>query len=306
MSICRIFVPLDGSDLAENALPPAVAFAAAYGAAITLLHGIEKGATGEVHAAHHLTEASEAGAYLDDVQRRFLPAGMPAECHVHASAVRNVPHSIVEHAREGNPDLIVMCAHGPERARDWLTGNIAQQVIREGFTPVLFLRAAASPKPGAQFACRSILLPLDGIPEHEETAVLAEEVARSFKAAIHLVTVVQTIGTLAGEKAATARLLPGTTEAMLDLAEENAGNHLATHLERLKAAGLQATAQVVRGDPAEELARLVMERGDDLIVMGTHGRAGSDAFWNRSTAARVLGRMNVPALLIPVKEAKSK
>jgi nucleotide-binding universal stress UspA family protein len=48
-------------------------------------------------------------------------------------------------------------------------------------------------------------------------------------------------------------------------------------------------------------AELVRVRRDDLIVLGTHGRAGSAAFWNRSVAARVLAKIKIPALLIPVR-----
>ncbi len=38
-----------------------------------------------------------------------------------------------------------------------------------------------------------------------------------------------------------------------------------------------------------------------MIVLGTHGKAGSSAFWSRSVTARVLGKIDTPALLIPVR-----
>jgi nucleotide-binding universal stress UspA family protein len=301
MTIRCLFLPLDGSDLAEAALPAGVYFAQLFGASITLFHVIEEHAPDHVHTLRHLTNAGEAEIYLRDTAARFLPADLAAERHVHSSAARDVARSIADHAAELHPDLIVLCAHGYGGPRDWLIGNIAQQVIARGTTPVLLLHPQHPPKPGDVFACRSILLPMDGVPEHERSAALAEEIAVRSKAAVHLATVVPTPDTLSGERAATGRLLPVATAAALEMAVEGAEKYLAGQCARLQAMGLQPVAQVVRGDPADELAKLARAGADDLIVLGTHGRSGTSAFWSRSVAARVLAKIETPALLIPVR-----
>jgi nucleotide-binding universal stress UspA family protein len=301
MSIRCLLLPLDGSDLAENALPAGVYFAGLFGASITLFHVIEQGAPARVHASRHLTGVEEAEAYLEEACSRYIPSGVSVERHVHALAARDVARSIVEHAAELHPDLIVLCAHGSGGPRDWLVGNIAQQVISRGSTPVLLLHPSRPSLPGAAFSCRSILLPMDGIPEHERSAEIAVEIACRSDAAVHLAMVVPTPGTLSGERASTGRLLPVSTAAALDLAAEGAGIYLGKQRERMESEGLIASAQVLRGDPAAELANLARSWKDDLIVLGTHGKAGSAAFWNRSVTARVLGKINIPALLIPVR-----
>jgi nucleotide-binding universal stress UspA family protein len=300
MTIHSLFIPLDGSDLAENALPAAAYFARLYGASVRLFHVIEKGAKSRIHSSLHLTRPAEADSYLQEAAARFFPAKIAVERHVHAAAARNVASSIVEHSVEYRQDLIILCAHGNGGARDWLIGNIAQQVISRGSTPVLLLRPSGAPKPGASFSIRSILLPLDGMPSHERGISLAEDIAGKSGAALHLARVVPTPETLAGESAAAGLLLPGSTAALLDLTEQEAGDYLHRQQQRLKAGGLKATVQTIRGDPASELAKLVRNRRDDLIVLGTHGKAGSAAFWNRSVTARVLGKIKIPALLIPV------
>jgi nucleotide-binding universal stress UspA family protein len=301
MTIRSLFLPLDGSDLAENALPAAAYFAQLYGASLTLFHVIEKGVTDRIHASHHLTRPAEAEAYLQEVAARYLPAAVTVDCHVHKTAIRNVAASIVEHSQEYDPDLILLCAHGSGGTRDWLIGNIAQQVISRGSKPVLLLRPSRAPASGASFSIRSILLPLDGLPEHERSTSLGEDIAGRCGASLHLARVVPTPETLAGESAAAGRLLPGSTAALLDLTEREAHDYLDRHRQRLLAAGLKTTIQVLRGDPADELARLVHTRMDDLIVLGTHGKSGASAFWNRSVAARVLGKIKIPALLIPIR-----
>jgi nucleotide-binding universal stress UspA family protein len=302
MNIQSILIPLDGSDLAESALPAAAYFSRANGAAVILFHVIEKGAPAQVHGSRHLTRVAEAESYLEEAGTRYLPKQNLRECHVHKAAVRDVAASIAAHAREMNPDLIILCAHGSSGPRDWLSGSIAQQVIGRGSVPVLLLRSLEPPQPGAAFALHSILLAVDTDPDHEPSREPAVELAQENGAALHLTMVVPTPATLTGESAAAGRLLPGSTAALLDLTEEGARDYLARMLEKIRARGVDASAQVLRGDPADVLASLVRGRNDDLIVMGTHGKAGSAAFWNRSVAARVLAKIKTPALLIPLRE----
>jgi hypothetical protein len=46
----------------------------------------------------------------------------------------------------------------------------------------------------------------------------------------------------------------------------------------------------------------IAEKIADIIIFGTHGRAGLDAFWNRSVAASVARRTKIPLLLISLPE----
>jgi len=40
----------------------------------------------------------------------------------------------------------------------------------------------------------------------------------------------------------------------------------------------------------------------DLIVLGTHGKTGSDAFWSGSATPKIASRSQIPLLLVPVRE----
>jgi nucleotide-binding universal stress UspA family protein len=51
----HILVPLDGSKLAEAAIPAAASLAQTLEAPVTLLHLIEQDAPQEIHRDHHLT-----------------------------------------------------------------------------------------------------------------------------------------------------------------------------------------------------------------------------------------------------------
>jgi nucleotide-binding universal stress UspA family protein len=295
----HILVPLDGSTLAEAALPAAVLLARKLGATVTLIHVIEKNAPQEIHGQPHLRDAEEAAAYLTDVARRSVPAGTQVDCHVHTAEVSDVARSIVEHARELKHDLIVMCAHGRGRALRLFLGSIAQKVVAMGSLPVLIMRPDESGDVPS-FSCTALLVPLDGGKDHEQALPVARKLAKACGAALHLAMVIPSFGTLSGAITATSRLLPGTTSQILELSVEQAEAYLAAQMETLERDGFSASAHVRRGDPAHAIADSARELQVDVIVLATHGKTGAEAFWAGSVTHKVCSRCNLPLLLVPV------
>ncbi len=296
----HLLVPLDGSRLAEAALGPAAYLSKALGAQVTLIHVIERGAPEKIHGEQHLTDPVQASAYLAEVAARAFSPGVRVAQHVHTAEVSDVARSIVEHADELGPDLVVMCTHGQGGLRTWLAGSIAQQVIGLGVTPVLLIQPdGVAATPG--FACQRLLVSLDGNPDHEQGLGIAATLARACAADLHLLTVVPTLATLSGERGTSARLLPTATSAWLDMAEEDAGAHLHQNAKDLQALALRTSTEVCRGDPATVIARTAQRVQANLIVVGTHGKRGMDAFWSGSVAAQVSSRSCVPLLLVPVR-----
>lgn len=299
----HLLVPLDGSSLAEAALPAAHYLAHTLHASITLLHVIEQSAPDQVHGEPHITEPTEAGRYLAGVARTF-PAGAPVAYHVHSIEARDVAQAIIDHAEELAVDLIVMCMHGHSGLRTWLFGTIAQRVIALGMTPVLLVNPGATESPPA-FVCRRLLAPLDGNVEHEQGLAVAVGLAQACGAEILLLMVVPTLNTLARERLATARLLPGAVAALLDLTEQDAGLYLQRHVEQLAVQGMAAAATVRRGDPAQVIVRYARQAQADLLVLGTHGKSHLDAFWSGSTTPKVSARTKAPLLLVPVHDGQA-
>ncbi|MCL4393568.1 MAG: universal stress protein, partial [Chloroflexi bacterium] len=210
----RILTPLDGSALAESVLPAAEALAACYHATLVLFHAIEQAPPATVHGERHLLSAEEAQSYLDALAARVARPGVSVETNVHPAKESDVAHSIIEHIAELDADLIALCAHGRGGLRDVLVGNIAQQVVQRGSTPVLFVRPRMESAP--RFTCRKILVALDGTPIHEPALPVAADIARACGAALHLVTVVPTTTTLSVERAGAGMFLPATMTAVPD------------------------------------------------------------------------------------------
>jgi nucleotide-binding universal stress UspA family protein len=295
----HILVPLDGSKLAEAALPAASSLASLLHASVTLIHVIEENAPGQVHGERHLTAKEEAYDYLDEIAHKAFPPDIMVDQHVHPSGVKDVARSIVEHAGEFEPDLIVMCTHGRSGLRNLLVGSIAQQVIGQGQTPVLLIHPVEDQP--VDFTCKQILVPMDAKPAHEQGLNIAVQLAKACSATLVLLTVVPTLGTLTGENAATGRLMPGTMSALLDINQESAESYLLSRINELQGNGISTTTEVWRGDPAGTIAEVAKKIKAGMVVLGTHGKAGSEAFWSGSVAPKLPGLTRVPLLFIPVK-----
>jgi nucleotide-binding universal stress UspA family protein len=296
----HILLPLDGSQLAESAIPVAAYLAEAVKAQVTLLHVIEKNAPEKIHGQRHLVNEEEACQYLADVaEGRFSPE-VEVYRHVHTDEVEKVSASIVQHSAEFDPDLIVMCAHGKSGLHDFMVGSIAQQVIAAGSVPVLLLRPEAFAD-GKFTGFQKILVALDGNPEHESGFDVVSELAAELKAEVHLIQVVPTLSTLNAKHSATGTLLPATTSALLDIDEDVAAEYLEEKLSLLNTRGIKASAEVERGDPAKEVVQSASEYDSRLIVLGTHGKSGMNAFWTGSVAPKIVEQTTLPILLVPVR-----
>jgi nucleotide-binding universal stress UspA family protein len=293
----NILVPLDGSRLSEASLGAAAVLAGRLGSSVTLLHVVEEDAPAEVHKERHLTEPNEADAYLKRTAAQLFPSSTRVETHVHAAPVADVARSIVEHAAsEFEPDLIVTCTHGRSGMHDLLFGSIAQQIVAQGTTPLLLIKPDSPP-----FKVGRILVPLDPDSGHDDSLPPAEALARSYDAQLDLLSIIPTYGTLTGEQGAASSLMPATTQAMLDLREEHARDHLDLHVDALKRLGIRGACIVARGDPAAAIIRIADQSGADLIVLSTHRKAGLGAFWSRSVAPKVAQRTKTPLLLMPLQ-----
>jgi nucleotide-binding universal stress UspA family protein len=293
----HLLVPLDGSKLAEASLPYAVTLCQVLNAAVTLIHIIEHNAPQEIHGERHLREEKEAEEYLKQVARQFFPPplGIRVSTHVHTEEVRNVARSISAHAGEMAPDLIVMCTHGESGAFN-LMGSIAQQIIGHGKTPILLVQPGEKLL-SAPVTLQKFLVALDGDAEHEQGLKTAEELAKYTHASLHLLTVIPTLGTLSGERAAAGRLLPGATSAMLDMTEECTIDYLEEKAAAVRAQGIGSKTTIRRGDPVQQI--LADSQDEDLIVLGTHGKAGINAFWAGSVAPKIVSQTRLPVLLVP-------
>lgn len=293
----HLLVALDGSPLAESALPLARVLATALAARVTLLHVLEHGAPATVHGQPHLTTAAAAETYLRPLATRLGDGGLTVETHVHPNPEHNVAASIAAHAAELDADLIVLAAHGHGGMREWLVGRIPEQVAARAGRPVLIVPARAEREVAA---VRRLMLPIDQAGEARAALPLARRLAVACEAQLVLVTVVPTPATLPGDAGAAALFLPQTTTSLLNWAEEQARAALDELADDLARAGLAITIEVRRGEPAREIVQAIVAQRADIVVLATHARVGLGGLWAGSVTPRVVAAASCPLLLVPI------
>ena len=146
----RILVPLDGSELAERALPLARSITQSSNATIHLVQAVsrlpeaEAGRSGdsilvadlERDAARQLVEAriTRGKEYIGRVAAQLEKAGIEvATALLEGGAAEN----IVDYTREHGIDLVVMSTHGFGGLKRLLLGSVTDRVIRSCEVPVL-------------------------------------------------------------------------------------------------------------------------------------------------------------------------
>lgn len=293
----QILVPLDGSSLAEAVLPYVRLLGKGPETHVFLVHLIERGAPASVHGDRHLRTVPDAEAYLANIAAMLAADGLTVQTHVDTNEAGDTAGRIVDHAVETNTDLIALCAHGQSGIGRWLFGSIAQKVLVVGVAPVLLVRPKAERRQ-ATVTLRAILTSLDGTPDAEVALPVVERIAQAIDARVHLLLVVPTAETLTGAMSSIARFSPNMTNAILDDTERVATEYLDERLGHLHDVGVEASAVVTRGDPADELVAAAKEIHADLVVMASHGRQGLAGIWAGSVGNKVLARVDGPFLLV--------
>jgi nucleotide-binding universal stress UspA family protein len=152
-----IIVPLDGSELAEEALPLANEIAAKFNSRLLLVRAIDSvaklmaqtptlldtpaAAVANVELLEEVVKAEreEATTYLTAIQTKL--AGPTTEpVIVEGSAADEISRI----AAERGAGLVVMCTHGRGGLGRLVHGSVADAVLRHGSVPVLLARPPKS------------------------------------------------------------------------------------------------------------------------------------------------------------------
>ncbi len=144
MKVDKILVPLDGSSLAEGALPKAVELAQTAGAQLLLLRAVQAHTLPGIDPTEAQVKAvREAEEYLGQVLDRLGALGLT---DAKTTVWYGPPaYAIVEAARLHKVDLIVMTTHGRSGLGRLILGSVAESVLRGTTTPILLLRVAEAP-----------------------------------------------------------------------------------------------------------------------------------------------------------------
>jgi glycine betaine transporter len=143
METQHYLVPLDFSEHAEKALQYAIELAQKVSARLTLLHVIHTMPLGvtEMGASLPYSYLQEMEADIAQAMDTYLQQVQEAKLQGEVKTVHGVPfQEIVEHAKAGQIDLIIMGTHGRTGLRHALLGSVAEKVVRLAPCSVLVTR----------------------------------------------------------------------------------------------------------------------------------------------------------------------
>lgn len=142
----RILVPLDGSTLAEQALPVAQRLARDREAQLLLLHvvqALDAGSRRMLFASDAEADAAVAGwradaeEYVQEITNEVRKDGVAVEAR---TAFGNPDEEINAMVVDADISLVVMSTHGRTGLSRWYYGSIANKVMRSVSCPLLLIR----------------------------------------------------------------------------------------------------------------------------------------------------------------------
>jgi nucleotide-binding universal stress UspA family protein len=147
-----------------------------------------------------------------------------------------------------------------------------------------------------------ILVPIDFSVCSLAALAHAAEVARASRSTIDVLHVWPLAHPLALDSLASRSTGGAPWGPVIELAETETGEALASVLSDLEARGVDAPqGRVECGEPAEVILRAAREGRYDLIVMGTHGHGGVADRVRGGVAEQVIRRSRCPVLTIRVE-----
>jgi len=291
----RILVPLDGSKLAEQALPYAAAVSKANLPHVTLLRVLELG-RGAVPDAFEWEIARREGlAYLAGVQSALKALGVSADSEVlQGRAAEQIMHTAVTR----QIDLIVMTSHGEGGVGQWALSSTVQKIVSGGTTSVLLVPT----RDGAvhdlpEFRLHKVLAALDCSQRAECILPTATGLARAHNAELILAHAVT-------EPEVPRPLSPSSRDLSLvrELTERN-HREATRYLEELQrhlasTVPLIQVRTMVSAHSAMALRDLAAQEGADLVLLAAHGISGDAATPYGTVATRLLQEASVPTMVV--------
>ena len=309
----RILVPLDGSKLAQHALPYARAVASAKSAEIELMEVIaplEELAKADVddYAAvgagtrgdpwlvpDEWTQIAEHFRNKAWLQLADSAAILGGDVEVSSNVLEgDAAEAIIAEADRQPGTLIVMATHGRSGIGRWLLGSVTDKVIRHANHPTLVIRAREDAD-AAPPALREVILPLDGSATAEAAIPHAVEMAKVLGVGISLVRAVSPM--LYAD--ASVEYVPDGYERIVRNGLRDAEDYLESTATRIREQGVtNVGANAMLGAPGSIIIDAARESGDALVVIATHGRSGVGRWLLGSIADRVVRHGLGPVLVV--------
>ena len=309
-SYSRIMLPLDESQVSEQAIPFAVALAGSLSLPVTLIEAVEPDSPAITQSlysnrrwmASASTREDRAREYLASISARLLTQGLQADIAV----PRMEPASgIVEESARDADALIVMASHGRSGLARWWMGSVADKVLHTAGNPMIVIRAQGQATSRAARLPERLIVPLDGSELAELVLPHAVYLAKALRLPVKLLQITPS----EEEYYRYAAMGPGAVPSappsnppiaeIVQIASQEAQGYLEDVSRRLNAQGVGSVEiDVAQGNAAEAIVDMATAEQGSLVAMTTHGRSGVGRMMLGSVAERVVRQSGCPVLVV--------
>ncbi len=285
VSLTKILVTTDFSEVSDHALDYAIAMAKRYDARIYLTHVITPDpfqfAEPQLAQATYekVRQAAEEG--ITDILISGKLRGVPHEVLMEEG---NVWPTLEKLIAEHEIDLVVAGTHGRGKVQKILIGSVAEEIFRQSDSPVLTVGPLVKDTLKKEVELKNILFATDFGPGAEKAAAYAFSLAQEHGAHLTLLHVIESAAAYTEESVARQR-------------EINV-----VRMKQLMPAGTENWCKpefrVTFGVAVEEILLATRESKTDLIVMGAKPRKSLAGHVPLTIAYNVVTRASCPALTV--------
>jgi nucleotide-binding universal stress UspA family protein len=298
-SIRKIVVPIDTSEVAERAIPWSKAVAG--GTAEVVLLEVIPVATpvrsfgGEIIGSAETIRAGYqqmAEDQLNAAATKWFAGGDKVSTAV---AAGDPGDQILAVAKEKGARLIVMSSHGRGAIGRFVSGSVADRVVRHSPVPVMVVGPEG--ELAANASIDRIVAPVDNSELSLAALPLAAELANATGAPVEVLHVVVPATDL-------TMTYPGAAGTMPPLAIDGNYEQLAeagqtlldSAVERLHDLGVDAHGSIYSGAPASTILG-TLQTGD-IVVLSSHQRQGLARWALGSTATKLIQNGRAPVVIV--------
>jgi len=294
MKIKKILLPVDLSKITPFTTCRAVFLSKVFNSKVILYHVIET--SGDETLPGEVSNMLKV--YVEDLIKGRISDLKAIESDFKSE---NIPYKVI--AEQGkayeeiikvqekmSPDIVMI--GNSRKIKKILLGSNADRIIRYSTKPVWVCKNKTCSK------IKEILIPID-FSEFSETAMeWGISLAKTFDAKLTLVHVVKPYIT-------NSNYLQLIREKKISLREYS-------HLEMDKflfkydVSGLKYTVKILMGEPSKKIKQMALKIKPQLIIMGTHGRAGISHFFLGSVTEKVLEEICCDVLVVRPKTNKTE
>ncbi len=294
----KILLPLDGSELAEAAIPYAS----------NLAEQLEA----EIYIVHVCPPEHQYYFHMHQIYINSILAGMgqklkaqwksSRELKIQAEVLVGDPIKVIfEYIKLKGINLMALTTHGNSGFKPWAMGNVADKIVRGSGVPTLLIRVKGQKDLEIRKASvHNILVPLDSSAASLSSLPYAVELAQKLNAGITLFSMAQTAYAQNLNNAGTG--IGINWDAVDKASAEAADEYLKKIQEDVNKTGVAVERRSTLGiDAAYEILEMEKKGNLDMVVMSTRGRSTIARWAFGSVAEKVLREGNLPILLIKEK-----